>query len=394
MGDAGADRFALEAKLAARLQHANLVPVLTDGDANGMAYYTMPMVRGETVRERLQRGSVPPAESRAILRDIARALAYAHGEGVVHRDTKPENVLLSGDAALVTDFGIAKAIALSKTEAPGGTLTQVGTSLDTPGYMAPEQAVGDEVDARADLYAWGVMAYELLTGRHPFADKTTGQQLIAAHIAEKPKPLLELVTADAKRDVNVRKLAPLVMQCLEKQPAARPANARAVLDALERPVTAVSSGRSRGRLAGDRCRSARRLGNRDVRAAQPPTRDRRYRRAHADQEPTRHLDAAGGWWRAASRPALRRSAPPASAQLAQHRAARRAVVLHVAGSAEQHLGGAGDGVGKVSAEQIRLTAALADRYRVERELGAGGMATAAADTGATRTASRYVVVLN
>ena len=211
MGDADADRFAHEVKLAARLQHANIVPVLTAGDANGLAYYTMPMVRGETVRERLQRGAVPPPESRAILRDIARALAYAHAEGIVHRDIKPENVL-SGDAALVTDFGIAKAIALSKTEAPGGTLTQVGTSLGTPGYMAPEQAVGDEVDARADLYAWGVMAYELLTGKHPFADKTTEQQLIAAHIAEKPKSLLDVVTADARRDVNVRALAPLVMQ--------------------------------------------------------------------------------------------------------------------------------------------------------------------------------------
>jgi len=249
MGDAGADRFAREVKLAARLQHANIVPVLTAGDANGLAYYTMPMVRGETVRERLQRGAVPPAESRAILRDIARALAYAHGEGIVHRDIKPENVLLSGDAALVTDFGIAKAIALSKTEAPGGSITQVGASLGTPGYMAPEQAAGDEVDARADLYAWGVMAYELLNGRHPFADKTTGQQLIAAHIVEKPKPLLDMVTAGARRDVNVRALAPLVMQCLEKQPAARPANARAVLDALETPVAEPSS-MSRGRFMG------------------------------------------------------------------------------------------------------------------------------------------------
>ena len=249
MGDAGADRFAREVKLAARLQHANIVPVLTAGDANGIAYYTMPMVRGETVRERLRRGTVPPAESRAILRDVARALAYAHSEGIVHRDIKPENVLLAGDAALVTDFGIAKAIELSKTEAPGGSLTQVGTSLGTPGYMAPEQAVGDEVDARADLYAWGVMAYELLSGKHPFADKTTGQQLIAAHIAEKPKALLDVLTSAEKRDVNVRALAPLVMQCLEKQPSARPENARAVLDALEKAVTS-SSGYSGRRVMG------------------------------------------------------------------------------------------------------------------------------------------------
>ena len=250
MGDSGADRFAREVKLAARLQHANIVPVLTAGDAGGMAYYTMPMVRGESVRERLKRGAVPPSEARTILRDIVRALAYAHGEGIVHRDIKPENVLLSGDAALVTDFGIAKAIALSKTEAPGGTLTQVGTSLGTPAYMAPEQAAGDEVDARADLYAWGVMAYELLTGRHPFAEKTTGQQLIAAHLAEKPKPLLDVVSPEARRDPTVRALAPLVMQCLEKAAAARPANARAVLDALEGPVDAAPSGASRGRMIG------------------------------------------------------------------------------------------------------------------------------------------------
>ena len=247
MGDSGADRFAREVRLAARLQHANIVPVLTAGDANGLAYYTMPMVRGESVRERLTRGAVPPAEARAILRDIARALTYAHAEGIVHRDIKPENVLLSGDAALVTDFGIAKAIALSKTEAPGGTLTQVGTSLGTPAYMAPEQAAGDEVDARADLYAWGVMAYELLTGRHPFADKTTGQQLIAAHLSEKPKPLLDVVPPEARRDPTVRALAPLVMQCLEKNAAARPANARAVLDALEGPVAAPPSGTWRER---------------------------------------------------------------------------------------------------------------------------------------------------
>src|SRR6185312_14218723 len=124
-----------------------------------------------------------------VLAEVARALDYAHRRGVVHRDIKPENVLLSDGIAVVTDFGIAKAIDAAKTQAPGGTLTQIGTSLGTPAYMAPEQAVGDRVDTRADLYAWGVVAYELLAGAHPFAGKATSQQLIAAHIAELPQQL-------------------------------------------------------------------------------------------------------------------------------------------------------------------------------------------------------------
>ena len=164
MDEAGTERFAREVKLAARLQHTNIVPVLTAGDAGGMAYYTMPFVRGESLRTRLQRGTVPASDARAILRDIARALAYAHDEGVVHRDIKPGNVLLSDDAAMVTDFGIAKAITASMTQAPGGTLTPAGASLGTPAYIAPEQALADDVDGRADLYSWGVIGYAAARG--------------------------------------------------------------------------------------------------------------------------------------------------------------------------------------------------------------------------------------
>ena len=233
-----AERFAREVTLAARLQQANIVPVLTAGTSGHLAYYIMPFVRGESLRARLASGALlPVSEAVNILRDVARALAYAHAEGVVHRDIKPENILLSGGAAVVTDFGIAKALAASKTEAPGGTLTEIGTSLGTPAYMAPEQAVGDPVDHRADLYAWGVVAYELLANGHPFAGRTTSQQMIAAHIAETPPSLA------SRRPGVPGALVALVMRCLEKNPAHRPASASEVLAGLE---SAGTPGESRG----------------------------------------------------------------------------------------------------------------------------------------------------
>ena len=153
----------------------------------------MPFVSGESLRARLAestRLTVPQAVS--ILRDVARALAYAHTHGVVHRDIKPENILLSGGTAVVTDFGIAKALSASRTQdghadaAATTMLTQAGGSIGTPAYMAPEQAVGADVDHRANIYAWGVVAYELLSGTHPFAGKANSAQMIAAHLAETP----------------------------------------------------------------------------------------------------------------------------------------------------------------------------------------------------------------
>ena len=160
-----AERFAREVKLAARLQHANIVPVLSAGATGGMPYYTMPFVDG-LVAPRAHPAAAPCPSPRpsSILRDVARALAYAHSQGIVHRDIKPENVLLSGGAAVVADFGIAKALSASRTQADGRSgatqgLTQIGTSLGTPAYMAPEQAVGDpSTDHRADVYSWGVVA--------------------------------------------------------------------------------------------------------------------------------------------------------------------------------------------------------------------------------------------
>ena len=232
-----AERFTREVRLAARLQQANVVPVLSAGDAGGVPYYTMPFVRGESLRARMASGTPPSlAERVSILRDVARALAYAHGEGIVHRDIKPENVLLSHGTAMVTDFGIAKAISTSLTQGSGAsaTLTQAGGTIGTPAYMAPEQAVGDAVDHRTDLYAWGVLAYELLTGAHPFGRHTTPQTLITAHLTEAPQGF-------KASDAVPPALAALVMRCLEKDPARRPASAAELLHALDAEVTPAGS---------------------------------------------------------------------------------------------------------------------------------------------------------
>ena len=232
------ERFAREVRLAARLQQANIVPVLHAGSADGLPYYTMPYVKGESLRARMAGGApLTLTERITLLRDVARALAYAHGEGIVHRDIKPENVLLSHGAAMVTDFGIAKALTASRTEAgaDAATLTQAGGSIGTPAYMAPEQAVGEIIDHRADLYAWGVMAYELLAGVHPFRRHTTPQQLIAAHLTESPSAI-----TGANPEVPAT-VAAIVMQCLEKEPARRPASASEVLAALDTVGTPAAS---------------------------------------------------------------------------------------------------------------------------------------------------------
>ncbi len=245
-----ADRFAREIRLAAGLQQAHIVPVLTAGvTANGLPYFTMPFVDGASLRHRMAKGPLSIAESVGVLRDVAQALAYAHGRGIVHRDIKPENVLLSGGSAVVADFGIAKALAAATTRAPEGPalrtdgLTQRGTSIGTPAYMAPEQAAGDpDTDHRADLYAWGVVAYELLAGSHPFAGKTSPHQLIAAHFSETPAAL-------ASPPVPVA-LAALVARCLAKDPRDRPASAGEVLSVLEGATSGATSGAHTGASIG------------------------------------------------------------------------------------------------------------------------------------------------
>ena len=232
------ERFAREIATAARLQQANIVPVLAAGTSAGMPYYTMPFVKGESLRALMSGGkSLPMADRIHVIRDVARALAYAHTEGVIHRDIKPDNILLSGGTAVVTDFGIAKAISAARTQdsvssrSSDSTLTQIGSSIGTPAYMAPEQAVGESVTTAADIYSWGVVAYELLAGAHPFAGRTGTSQLIAAHIAETPRPLSDLNT-DVPPDI-----ATLVMQALAKNPHDRPENAGLLLTRLDTVVT-------------------------------------------------------------------------------------------------------------------------------------------------------------
>src|SRR5688572_1879730 len=226
-GDVNIERFKREIQVAARLQHAHIVPVLTAGETNGLPFYTMPFVEGESLRNRLVKGPLSTADTVSILRDVARALAYAHERGVVHRDIKPDNVMLSGGSAVVTDFGIAKAISAARTDLPDATLTQVGTSLGTPAYMAPEQAAGDPAtDHRADLYAFGCMAYEMLTGVPPFVEKSP-QQLLAAHMSKTPDPI-----AGRRGDVPPA-LAMVITQCLAKDPGERPGSAVDVARVLD-----------------------------------------------------------------------------------------------------------------------------------------------------------------
>jgi eukaryotic-like serine/threonine-protein kinase len=231
LGEAiSAERFVREIKVAARLQQANIVPVLRAGAIDGLPYYTMPLVTGESLRSRITGAPLPLTEALGVLRDVAKALAYAHAQGVVHRDIKPENVLLSSGTAVVTDFGIAKAISASRQDAESHTtaLTSVGTSLGTPAYMSPEQAAGDPAtDARTDLYAWGVMAYELLAGQHPMARHRSAHAMIRAHIVEMPTPLADCAPALPSA------LAALVMQCLAKSPSDRPASAAELVTALD-----------------------------------------------------------------------------------------------------------------------------------------------------------------
>lgn len=234
-----AERFEREIQMVAHLQQANIVPLLSAGEMDGIPYFTMPLVEGESLRNRLATGKpLSAVESVGILRDVARALSYAHAHGVVHRDIKPDNILLSHGAAVVTDFGIAKAVSASRTD-DGSGLTQAGMSIGTPAYMAPEQALGDpSIDHRTDIYAFGCLAYELLTGRPPFTAPTL-QRLVAAHVSDTPASL-----RDAQPDL-APVLAGLIMQCLEKLPDNRPASADEivrVVDALVKPTGGDASG--------------------------------------------------------------------------------------------------------------------------------------------------------
>ena len=224
------ERFEREIQLAARLQHPHIVPLLTAGASGDLLYYVMPFISGESLRLKLAReGELPILEAVRVLREVVDALAYAHRNGVVHRDIKPDNILLSEGHAVITDFGVAKAVSASSG---GSSLTSLGVALGTPAYMAPEQAAADpHVDHRADIYAVGALAYEMLAGRPPFT-APTAQALLAAQITQAPEPLVQ------HRRTVPPALNNVVMRCLEKRAADRWQSAAEMipqLDAMSTP---------------------------------------------------------------------------------------------------------------------------------------------------------------
>jgi serine/threonine protein kinase len=238
-----AERFKREIGLAARLQHPNIVPLLATGQAGASLYYTMPLVDGESLRERIDRER-PMAfvDIIRILEEVSSALAYAHGEGVVHRDIKPENVMFFHGRAVVLDFGIGKALTAAQRGDGEGRITQAGVSLGTPTYIAPEQASGDpSLDHRADIYAVGVVAYEMITGHPPFRGRTP-QAIMAAHAREVAEPI-----SQRRQNVPVA-LSRIVMKALAKDPADRPQSAAEIAHVLTMPAAATASRSSLSRI--------------------------------------------------------------------------------------------------------------------------------------------------
>ncbi|HVT38889.1 MAG TPA: serine/threonine-protein kinase, partial [Gemmatimonadaceae bacterium] len=231
------ERFRREARLAAGLQHPHVVPVLATGGSAGVLYYTMPFVEGESLRVWLERErQLPVLDAVQLAREVAEALAYAHGRGVVHRDVKPENILLSGGHALLTDFGIAKAL----EHARGETLTATGLSLGTPNYMAPEQAAGErDVDGRADIYALGCVLYEMLAGKPPF-NGPTAQSVVAQHLAA-PFPQVRHSRPDVPEAIDE-----VIRRATAKAPADRYPTAAAFAAGLAAPLSEPAGGRASG----------------------------------------------------------------------------------------------------------------------------------------------------
>ncbi len=225
----GSERFLREIEIAAQLHHPHILPLYDSGESDGFLYYVMPYEKGQSLREKLvSEGELPVGAAVRLLRDVVDALAHAHALGVVHRDIKPENIMISGNHALVTDFGVAKAV----SDATGREkLTTAGVALGTPAYMAPEQAVADpHIDHRADVYAVGVLAYELLTGQPPFTGATP-QAVLSAHVTQSPEPVVR------HRGTVPPVLADLVMKCLEKRPADRWQSVEELLPQLEALAT-------------------------------------------------------------------------------------------------------------------------------------------------------------
>jgi eukaryotic-like serine/threonine-protein kinase len=239
----GADRFITEIRTTAHLRHPHILPLFDSGAADGLPFYVMPFVDGESLRSRLRRqGALPIAEAVGILREVADALAHAHASGIIHRDVKPDNVLLSGRHVFLADFGVARAVA--DHVADDQTVTGTNVMVGTPAYMAPEQITAASIDRRTDVYAFGVMAYELLTGTPPF--RGTRTEIVTAQLTAPPAPLTTL------RPETPAVLAGAVMRCLHKQPDDRWQRIDDLLPALD--VTTLADGLAPTPQSGTRAR--------------------------------------------------------------------------------------------------------------------------------------------
>ncbi|MCG6988885.1 MAG: serine/threonine-protein kinase [Gemmatimonadetes bacterium] len=221
----GAERFLQEIRIVAKLQHPHILSLLDSGEVDGTLYYVMPFVEGESLRQRLNReNELPVSDALRILEEVADALAFAHQHGVVHRDVKPDNILMAGRHALVADFGVSKAIDAAMGPA---RVTTAGMAIGTPAYMAPEQAVGEGgVDHRVDVYALGIVGYELLTGRPPFQGRTP-QQILSAKLAGQVPSVTQL------RPAVPEVVSQILMRCLEERPADRWQTAEELRNQLE-----------------------------------------------------------------------------------------------------------------------------------------------------------------
>jgi TolB-like protein len=230
----GADRFEREIKLAAKLQHPHILGMYDSGQADGLLYYVMPFVKGESLRDRLDReGQLPIDDAIQLILEVADALGHAHSQGIVHRDIKPENVLVANGHALVADFGIARAA----QEAGGQKLTQTGMAVGTPVYMSPEQAVGDPVGPTSDLYSLGCMLYELLAGEPPFTAKNS-QALMARHAME-AVPSIRIVRNTVPEEVE-----DAIFGAMAKVPADRPKDAAHFAELLGMPLGSTMTRRA------------------------------------------------------------------------------------------------------------------------------------------------------
>jgi len=232
-----AERFRREILTVARLQHPHIVPILKAGEVDGLPYFVMPYVDGESIDVKLRRtGAFGVRESLGIMKDAARALAFAHERGVVHRDIKPGNILLAAGSDTVTDFGVHNAHSSARRSGEKGSgLTNTGMSLGTILYMAPEQAAGDpDIDGRADIYSLGITAYEMLAGAAPFANLSP-REMLTARLTLPPPPL-----STVRKDVPIG-LEKLIAKCLAIDPADRPQSAASLVEALEDPETISGS---------------------------------------------------------------------------------------------------------------------------------------------------------